>query len=77
MTVSVIHEHRCGAKPTPLVRSAADLYANDSFPNFHYLRFELSAQQLRGEMVRLTDPDAAVPGTWAVQDQFSIEAPRR
>ena len=66
-----------GAKPTPLRRSAAALYANDSFPNFHYLRFELSAQRLRGEMLRLTDPDAAAPGTWAVQDQFSIEAPRQ
>ncbi len=43
-----------GGKPDAVKRSAADLYQSDDFPNFHYLRFQLTAGQLRGEMVRLT-----------------------
>jgi calcineurin-like phosphoesterase family protein len=63
-----------GAKPLPVMRSAADRYRNDSFPNFHYLRFELATRQLRGEMIRLSDPDAIAPGKWAVGDRFEVHA---
>jgi hypothetical protein len=50
-------------------RSAADLYQSDDFPNFHYLRFQLTAGQLRGEMVRL---DAGP--SWSVRDHFALDA---
>jgi 3',5'-cyclic AMP phosphodiesterase CpdA len=65
-----------GAKPVPVQRSATDLYYGSDFPNFHYLRFELTTNELSGEMVRLSDPDSATPGTWAVQDRFAINARR-
>lgn len=64
-----------GAKPLPIKRSAADRYQGDQFPNFNYVRFELLDHRLRGEMVRLTDADAPVPGKWAVQDRFEVGAP--
>jgi hypothetical protein len=56
-----------GAKPAPVTRSTAALYKGEEFPNFHYLRFELTGAGLHGEMVRLSDPDAAMPGMWAVK----------
>ena len=61
-----------GAKPSPVTRSAADLYKDNDVPNFHYLRFELEGQRLRGEMLRLTDYDTPAPGTWAVRDRFEL-----
>jgi hypothetical protein len=64
-----------GGKPDALKRSAADLYQGDAFPNFHYLRFELAAGQLRGEMVRLDgDADSAAESAWSVRDHFSMNA---
>lgn len=65
-----------GAKPSPVTRSAAALYKSDEFPNFHYLRFELTRAALHGEMVRLTDPEAAIPGVWAVEDAFDVRNDR-
>jgi 3',5'-cyclic AMP phosphodiesterase CpdA len=65
-----------GAKPVPLTRSAVARYRGDEFPNFHYLRFELTGTELHGEMVRLTNPDAAMPGMWAVKDQFEVHPAR-
>ena len=61
-----------GGKPEAVKRSAADLYQSDDFPNFHYLRFQLTAGQLRGEMVRL-DADAAAGSSWSVHDHFVID----
>jgi 3',5'-cyclic AMP phosphodiesterase CpdA len=61
-----------GAKPSPVTRSDADLYKDNEFPNFHYLRFEMEGQRLRGEMVRLTDYDAPSPGMWTVKDRFEL-----
>ena len=60
-----------GGKPESVKRSAADLYQSDEFPNFHYLRFQLTAGQLRGEMVRL---DAAAGPSWSVRDHFALDA---
>ena len=60
-----------GGKPEAVKRSAADLYQSDDFPNFHYLRFQLTAGQLRGEMVRL---DSDVGPTWSVRDHFALDA---
>jgi 3',5'-cyclic AMP phosphodiesterase CpdA len=62
-----------GGKPEAVTRSAADLYQNNDFPNFHYLRFRLSAGQLHGEMVRL-DADVAAGSSWSVRDEFSLDA---
>jgi 3',5'-cyclic AMP phosphodiesterase CpdA len=61
-----------GGKPEAVKRSAADLYQSDDFPNFHYLRFQLTARQLRGEMVRL-DADAAAGPSWSVRDRFAVD----
>jgi hypothetical protein len=62
-----------GAKPEAVKRSAADMYRDDAFPNFHYLRFQLTAGQLRGEMVRL-DPNTAAGDSWSVRDRFALDA---
>jgi 3',5'-cyclic AMP phosphodiesterase CpdA len=61
-----------GGKPEPVKRSAADLYQSDDFPNYHYLRFQLTAGQLSGEMVRL-DTDAAAGPSWTVRDHFTMD----
>jgi acid phosphatase type 7 len=61
-----------GGKPEAVRRSASDLYQSDDFPNFHYLRFQLIAGQLRGEMVRL-ESDAA-GSAWSVRDHFALDA---
>jgi acid phosphatase type 7 len=63
-----------GAKPSALTRSPADRYQDPQFPNFHYLRFELDGGQLNGEMHRLTDFDAASPGSWTINDRFELSA---
>ncbi|MEA3181867.1 MAG: hypothetical protein QOI59_5390 [Gammaproteobacteria bacterium] len=63
-----------GGKPEFVNRSTADLYQSGEFPNFHYLRFELTVRQLRGEMVRLSDVDAPSGPTWAVRDYFEVNA---
>jgi hypothetical protein len=62
-----------GGKPDVVKRSAADLYQSDDFPNFHYLRFQLTAGQLRGEMVRL-DFAATGDASWSVRDRFALDA---
>ena len=62
-----------GGKPEAVKRSAADLYQSDDFPNFHYMRFQLTAGQLRGEMLRLDADNAAEP-SWSVRDHFVLDA---
>lgn len=62
-----------GGKPEAVKRSAADLYQSDDFPNFHYMRFQLTAGQLRGEMLRL-DADNATEPSWSVRDHFVLDA---
>ena len=42
-----------GAHPYEVVREPADRYQGPGFPNFHYLRFTLDGEVLRGEMLRL------------------------
>ena len=63
-----------GAKPSELTRSLADRYQGPTFPNFHYLRFELDGAQLKGEMHRLTDFNASSPGAWIINDRFESSA---
>jgi 3',5'-cyclic AMP phosphodiesterase CpdA len=64
-----------GAKPSAVTRSLDDRYQDQQFPNFHYLRFELNDDELRGEMYRLTDFDANSPASWAITDRFELRAP--
>ena len=61
-----------GAKPSVVDRSAEDLYRDSDFPNYHYVRFELHADALIGEMIRLEDYDAAKPAQWKSKDRFEI-----
>ena len=61
-----------GAKPSVLDRLAEDLYRDSDFPNYHYVRFELHADALIGEMIRLEDYDAAKPAQWKLKDRFEI-----
>lgn len=61
-----------GAAPYDLDRTAADLYQNTDFPNYHYVRFELSSVTLKGEMIRLEDYAAGRPTRWKSRDRFEI-----
>jgi hypothetical protein len=61
-----------GATPYDIDRPPEDLYRGTEFPNYHYVRFELRGQRLRGEMVRLEDPSAAKPAHFQVKDRFEI-----
>jgi acid phosphatase type 7 len=61
-----------GATPYEIDRPPEDLYRGTEFPNYHYVRFELRGQQLRGEMLRLEDYAAANPAQWRVRDRFEI-----
>ena len=61
-----------GARPYAVDRAEQDLYQYTDFPNFHYLRFELQAGTLKGEMIRLEDYDVAKPAQWRSRDRFEI-----
>jgi acid phosphatase type 7 len=64
-----------GARPYAVERGPDDLYQDPSFPNFHYLRFELQGDRLSAQMIRLADPDAAAgAATWEVKDRFEVVA---
>jgi acid phosphatase type 7 len=61
-----------GAAPSEVDRTPGDLYQNTDFPNYHYVRFELRRQTLKGEMIRLNDFAAAAPKQWQTRDRFEI-----
>jgi calcineurin-like phosphoesterase family protein len=61
-----------GASPYPVVRGASDLYRSAEFPNYHYVRLELRANQVIGEMFRLRDYTALAPAAWEMKDRFEI-----
>jgi hypothetical protein len=63
-----------GAAPYPVERTAADLYRDTEFPNYHYLRFELRANTVVGEMIRYRPGDAAA-GPWQIKDRFELTLP--
>jgi calcineurin-like phosphoesterase family protein len=62
-----------GAKPVPVDRAPEDLYQNNDFPNYHYVKFVLNGNALHGTMYRLADVNANGP-TWEARDEFTIEA---
>jgi calcineurin-like phosphoesterase family protein len=61
-----------GATPYEVDRTAADLYQDRDFPNYHYVRFELRGNTLSGEMIRLQDYAARRPSHWHNKDRFEI-----
>lgn len=63
-----------GAKPLPVYHAGADFYHQHTYPNFHYIRFQLQGNLLSAEMVRLEDYKAAMPHTWRVRDRFEVLA---
>jgi acid phosphatase type 7 len=61
-----------GARPYPVERTPSDLYQDNSFPNFHYVKLVLEGNTLKGTMYRL-DANAATP-TWQEKDTFQLRA---
>jgi hypothetical protein len=61
-----------GAAPYFVERTKDDLYKDPNFPNFHYVKFELEANQLKATMYRIADPTAD-PVVWQEKDHFVIE----
>lgn len=61
-----------GAEPYEVERTKQDLYQDSGFPNFHYVRFELEADELKGTMLRLVDPGAKKL-EWQEKDHFVIK----
>jgi hypothetical protein len=62
-----------GASPVRVERTPDDLYRSDDFPNYHYVKFVLDGNTLRGKMIRLADATANAP-SWQERDEFAIEA---
>jgi len=65
-----------GAVPYFVERTPDDFYQSVLFPNFHYVKFTLAGDHLRGDMYRVADPEAPVL-TAAVKDSFDIPAKPR
>lgn len=63
-----------GAQPRKVDRSPIDQYQDQSFPNYHYVKFVLQGNKFSGEMIRVADPKAKSP-KWEVKDRFEIVAP--
>jgi hypothetical protein len=63
-----------GAAPYAVERTPADLYQDPEFPNYHYLRFELRANTVAGEMIRYRPGDDAA-GQWQIKDRFELSLP--
>jgi calcineurin-like phosphoesterase family protein len=60
-----------GAKPYPIARTAADLYKDPSYPNYHYVVFHFDGRQVTAVMYRLADPKADKLA-WETKDTFTI-----
>jgi hypothetical protein len=58
-----------GAVPYPVERTSGDAYQDPSFPNYHYLKFVLAGETLKGTMYRLADPGTFA---WEVKDTFEV-----
>ncbi len=62
-----------GATPYPVERTPADAYQDSSFPNYHYLKFAVAGEILKGTMYRLANPGHF---TWEVKDTFEVPGPK-
>ena len=60
-----------GAAPYQIDRTPPDLYQDPGFPNYHYMKFVLEGDALRGTMYRLADPGAR---KWEAKDGFGVRA---
>ena len=60
-----------GAPQQTIERNPTDLYRDNSFPNFHYVKFEFRRDMINATMYRLADPTGPV---WEVKDSFKVEA---
>ena len=62
-----------GAKPYVIVRSPQDLYQDNNFPNYHYVKMVESGDKLLATMIRVADPNSSAPA-WEEKDHFEIPA---
>ena len=62
-----------GAPQQTIERTPIDLYQDNSFPNFHYVKFVLNGDTLDATMYRLADTSGPV---WEPKDTFKVEANR-
>ena len=62
-----------GGRPYTVVRTPADLYQNNDFPNYHYLKFIFEGNKLTATMIRVADPEASAP-QWEEKDHFEVQA---
>jgi len=60
-----------GAPQQTIERNPTDLYRDNSFPNFHYVKFEFRRDMLNATMYRLADPAGPV---WEAKDSFKVKA---
>jgi hypothetical protein len=60
-----------GAHPYFVERTPEDQYTDPNFPNFHYVKFELEANELKATMYRLADPTSKNV-SWQEKDHFTI-----
>lgn len=61
-----------GAKPYPVDRTPGDLYRGSEFPNYHFVKFTLEKNRVRGQMFRVVAPEAKVLAT---EEKDSFEVP--
>jgi hypothetical protein len=62
-----------GAPQQTIERNPTDLFRENSYPNFHYVKFEYDRDTVKAAMYRLADPAAPA---WEVKDTFKVEAKR-
>lgn len=62
-----------GAKPRPVERESKDLYHDQGFPNYHYVKLAVNNTKLQGTMIRVSDPLASTP-RWEEKDRFEVLA---
>jgi hypothetical protein len=65
-----------GAFPYMVDRTPDDLYQGKEFPNYHYVKFVLEGQVLKGVMYRVADPENPA-SPFEVKDTFTITAKPR
>lgn len=61
-----------GAAPYFVERTSQDIYKSILFPNYHFVKFTLERDRLRGSMYRVADPEAE---TLALQVKDSFDIP--
>jgi 3',5'-cyclic AMP phosphodiesterase CpdA len=63
-----------GAKPYAIVRTPADLYQSNEFPNYHYLKLVFEGNKFTATMIRVANPKASKP-RWVEKDHFEVQTP--